>query len=70
MPENKDLNLEEQLLANAVAPKSVDIDGQKVEQHSIDDQIKAIQFAASMKAAKSRNIGIRFAKMNHGGTND
>ena len=67
MPENKEMTAEEQLLANALAPKSVEIDGQTIEQHSIDDQIKALKFAASMQAAKSRNGGLRIAKMNHGG---
>ena len=67
MPENKEMTAEEQLLANALAPKSVEIDGQTIEQHSIDDQIKALKFAASMQAAKSSKGGLRIAKMNHGG---
>lgn len=57
----------EQLLENAFAPKSAEVDGQKVEQHSLEDQIKAIKIAASMEAARSRHCGIRVTKMRHGG---
>jgi hypothetical protein len=67
MSEKITVPVEEQIVANAVAPKIADIDGQRVEQHSIDDQIKAVQFAESMKAARSRKLGIRIAKMVHGG---
>lgn len=62
-----DKNFEDELIANALSPKSAEVDGQKVEQHSLDDQIKALQFAASMKASRSRKLGIRIAKMVHGG---
>lgn len=67
MSEKNAIPVEEQIIANAVAPKIADIDGQRVEQHSIDDQIKAVQFAESMKATRSRKLGIRIAKMVHGG---
>lgn len=67
MSEKVAIPVEEQIIANAVAPKIADIDGQRVEQHSIDDQIKAVQFASSMKATRSRKLGIRIAKMVHGG---
>jgi hypothetical protein len=39
MSEKITVPVEEQIVANAVAPKIADIDGQRVEQHSIDDQI-------------------------------
>ena len=68
MPENREKTIEEQLLENAVSPKVADVDGQRFEQHSIDDQIKAVKFAASLKASKSRGLGIRIAKMNPGGS--
>lgn len=58
---------EEQLLENAFAPKSAEIDGQKMEQHSLKDQIEALKFAASMAASRSKHCGIRITKMRHGG---
>ena len=67
MSEKTAISPEEQIVANAVAPKIADIDGQRVEQHSIEDQIKAVQFAESMKASRSRKLGIRIGKMVHGG---
>ena len=63
MPEK---TIEEQVLENAVAPKIAEVDGQRVEQHSIDDQLKALKFAASMKASRSGHFGIRIGKMVHG----
>lgn len=67
MSEKTAISAEEQLIANAVSPKVADIDGQRVEQHSIDDQIKALEYAAKAKCSRSRKIGIRVAKMVHGG---
>ena len=67
MPEKETKTIEEQLIANAIAPKIADIDGQRIEQHDLEEQIAAIKFAASLKASKSRGIGIRIGKMNHGG---
>ena len=58
--------IENQVLENAFAPKSAEVDGQKVEQHSLDDQIKAVKFAASMKASRSSHFGLRIGKMVHG----
>ncbi len=64
MPDEKN---EDKLITNAMSPKKVDIDGQVVEQHSVEDQIAALNYAASVKAAKSRKLGIRIGKMVHGG---
>lgn len=64
MPDKK---IEDELIANAMSPKKVDIDGQVVEQHSIEDQITALNYAASVKASKSGKLGIRIGKMVHGG---
>jgi hypothetical protein len=58
--------IEDRILENAAAPKKADIDGQVVEQHSIDDQIKAAKFYASMKALKSRRA-FRVSKLVPGG---
>lgn len=58
--------IEDKILENAAAPKVADIDGQRVEQHSIDDQIKAAKFHASVKALNSRRR-FRVSKMVAGG---
>ena len=43
-------------------PKSVEIDGQKVEQHSLKDQIEMDRYLASKKAPRSGR-GFRLTKM-------
>ena len=47
-------------------PKSVEIDGQKVEQHSLKDQIAMDRYLAS-KLAMKRGRGFRVTKMKSGG---
>ena len=47
-------------------PKSVEIDGQKVEQHSLTDQIAMDRYLAS-KLAMKRGRGFRVTKMKSGG---
>lgn len=64
---SKKQNLDEIILKNASAPKSAEIDGQKVEQHSLSDQIAADVYLATKKAIKSRNSGIKITKMSHSG---
>ena len=59
--------IEEALRKNAAGPKSAEVDGQKVEQHSLQDQIAADRYLASKKAAQSRNSGLKIAKMSHSG---
>lgn len=61
-------DLEQKILENALAPKSAEVDGQKIENHSIADLIEAAKFAAASRAVKSGRLGLRFAKMVHGGT--
>ena len=56
MPENE--TLEEAIRRNASGPKSAEVDGQKVEQHSLADQIAADEYLASKKAVKSRTSSI------------
>lgn len=63
----EDKTFEDQLRENAAGPKSAEIDGQKVEQHSLKDQIALDQYLASKKAVKSRNSGLKIAKMSHSG---
>lgn len=48
-------------------PKSVEIDGQKVEQHSLKDQIEMDRYLASKKATRSGR-GFRITKMKSGGS--
>ena len=61
MPENE--TLEEVIRRNASGPKSAEVDGQKVEQHSLADQIAA----DSKKALKSRTSGLKITKLCHSG---
>ena len=65
--ENQKNILEEALVKAASGPKSAEVDGQKVEQHSLPDLIEADRYLASKKAAKSRTCGLKFAKMSHSG---
>ncbi len=66
MPETTE-NLEESIRRNAAGPKSAEVDGQKVEQHSLPDQIEADKYLASKKAVKSRTSGLKFSKLCHSG---
>lgn len=65
MPEDK--RIENAIRENAAGPKSAEIDGQKVEQHSLKDQMEADKYLASKKAMKSRNSGLKITKMSHSG---
>jgi len=60
-------NLESAIRKNASGPKSAQVDGQRVEQHSLDDVIKADKYLALKKASKSRTGGLKFTKMSHSG---
>ncbi|MDD3546447.1 MAG: hypothetical protein PHG96_13970 [Kiritimatiellae bacterium] len=62
-----DMNLAEQIRKNAGGPRSAEVDGQRVEQHSLSDMIKADGYLASKKAMKSRSSGLKFTKMKHSG---
>jgi len=59
--------IEDAILENASGPKSAEIDGQKVEQHSLSDQIAADEYLASKKAIQSRNSGLKITKLSHSG---
>ena len=59
--------IEDAIRKNAAGPKSAEVDGQKVEQHSLQDQIAADAYLASKKAVKSRNSGLKITKMSHSG---
>ncbi len=57
---------DEKLREKMNSPKSAEIDGQKVEQHSLKDQIEADRYLESKKALR-RGLGIRVTKMKSGG---
>ena len=47
MPEETEI--EDSIRQNAAGPKSAEVDGQKVEQHSLPDQIEADKYLASKR---------------------
>jgi len=65
---SEDKTVEDAIRENASGPKSAEIDGQKVEQHSLKDQIAADEYLASKKAVKSRNSGLKISKLCHSGS--
>lgn len=56
-----------QLDALAQQPKVVEVDGQRMEMHSLKDQIELDKYLASKKAAASGRRGFRITKMRAGG---
>jgi len=48
-------------------PKVVEVDGQRVENHSVTDIITADRYLASKTATRGRRCPVRFAKMAAGG---
>lgn len=58
---------DEELKKLATRPKSAEVDGQKVENHTLADQIELDRYLASKKAAESGRRGFRIAKMKAGG---
>ena len=57
----------ETIAKNAVGPKSAEVDGQRVEQHTLTEQIAADKYLASKDAVKRRGSGLKFSKMTHSG---
>ena len=55
------------LAENAAQPKKMEVDGRKVEQHSLSEQLAAAKYLSGQKAMKSRTNGIKFQKMSHSG---
>lgn len=67
MPETE-MSVEERIVKNATEGfKAAEQDGGRAEQFSVEEQIKAAKFAASVEASKSRHLGIRICKMMAGG---
>ena len=57
----------ETIVKNASGPKSAEVDGQRVEQHTLTEQIAADKYLASKDALKRRGSGLKFSKMTHSG---
>lgn len=66
MPDFDEARIEQAIEDNAAGPRSVSVDGQHVEQHSLDDQIKAYRFMKSNAAADRNHRGVRFNKIQPG----
>jgi len=56
-------NLEDAIRQNASGPKSAEVDGQKVEQHSLKDQIAADEYLAKKKSAKNPLAALHRTKL-------
>ena len=57
----------ETIVKNASGPKSAEVDGQRVEQHPLTEQIAADKYLASKDAVKRHGSGLKFSKMTHSG---
>ncbi|RMF84922.1 MAG: hypothetical protein D6744_02240 [Planctomycetota bacterium] len=60
--------LESAITTNAQQPAEVEVDGQKVKQHRLKDQIEADRYLASKNAAKQKRLGLRLNKISPPGT--
>jgi hypothetical protein len=60
-------DLEQKIKDNASGPKSAESDGQKVEQHSIADQIEADRYLNSKAAVRKTGSGLKISKMSSSG---
>lgn len=56
-------NLDDAIRQNAAGPKSAEVDGQKVEQHSLKDQIAADEYLAKKKAARNPLAALHRTKL-------
>ena len=57
--------LAERMLAQ---PKAVEVDGQRVENQSVGDLLKAAKFLAAKEATSGRRCPLRITKMKSGGS--
>ena len=64
---NEHEKVTETIVKNAVGPKSAEVDGQRVEQHTLTEQIAADKYLASKEAVKRRGSDLKFSKMTHSG---
>lgn len=65
MPEEPSLS--DKIRDNVLSPKSAEIDGQRVEQHSLKDQLAADAYFEAKKAVKRPGSGLKITKLRHGG---
>jgi hypothetical protein len=61
-------DIENAIIENAQNPKKVSGDAGSVEQHDLKDQIEAEKFTQARKAAAGPGLGIKFVKIQPGGT--
>ncbi len=64
---SEDTQLEDAIRRNASGPKSAEVDGQKVEQHPIADQIAADEYLEKKKVMRGRGTGLKITPMRHSG---
>lgn len=64
---SEDTQLEDAIRRNASSPKSAEVDGQKVEQHPIADQIAADEYLEKKKVMRGRGTGLKITPMRHSG---
>ena len=66
---DQEMTIEERIVKNATEGfKSAEQDNGRGESFSVEEQIKAAKFAASVKASQSSKLGIRITKMVAGGS--
>lgn len=64
MDDKKLEEMAEQMLAQ---PKAVEVDGQRVENHSVGDVLKVAQYFASKRAVSGKRCPLRITRMYAGG---
>ena len=62
-----DRKLEELAVQMLTQPKAVEVDGQRVENQSVGDLLKAAKFLAAKEATSGRRCPLRITKMAAGG---
>lgn len=56
-------DLKDAIQENAAGPESVEVDGVRVKQHPLADQIAADKYLAGKTAASAGGMGFRFVKL-------
>lgn len=56
-------NFDDAIRRNAAGPKSAEVDNQKVEQHSLKDQIAASEYLARKSSAGNPRAALRLTKL-------
>jgi hypothetical protein len=54
---------EDTILENALAPKRASGDSGSMEQHEIDDQIKAVEYATKRRNSRVRAFPVKFVRI-------